>query len=112
MRYCRLSRVRRRLGYVGSTPAPYPSGFPAERVTYDDNYVAVDIVINWAADGLVLCFLHAAVDIVPNEDNDEVNKTGWTNWCGTYGFDEQVRRNDVLLYAQYTHYFAANTVVQ
>lgn len=52
--------------------------------------MAVDIVINWAADGVVLCFIHAAVDIVSNEDNDEENKNGWTNWCGTYGFDDQV----------------------
>jgi hypothetical protein len=44
--------------------------------------MAVDIVINWAAEGLVLCFIHAVVDLTPN-DNDEQNKTGWTNWCGT-----------------------------
>lgn len=44
--------------------------------------MAVDLVINWAADGLVLCFMHAVVDLNPR-DNDEHNKTGWTNWCGT-----------------------------
>jgi hypothetical protein len=44
--------------------------------------MAVDIVINWAAEGLVLCFLHAVVDLTP-DDNDEVNKTDWSNWCGT-----------------------------
>jgi len=44
--------------------------------------MAVDIVINWAAEGLVLCFIHAVVDLQPN-DNDEMNKTPWTNWCGT-----------------------------
>jgi hypothetical protein len=44
--------------------------------------MAVDIVINWAAEGLVLCFIHAVVDLTPN-DNDEQNKTCWTNWCGT-----------------------------
>jgi hypothetical protein len=44
--------------------------------------MAIDIVINWAAEGLVLCFMHAVVDLTPN-DNDENNKTGWTNWCGT-----------------------------
>ena len=44
--------------------------------------MAVDIVINWAAEGLVLCFLHAIVDLSPC-DNDETQKTDWTNWCGT-----------------------------
>ena len=58
--------------------------------------MAVDIVINWAADGLVLCFIHAVVDLT-DRDNDENNKTGWTNWCGTphMGVD-QVQ----LLYSQ------------
>jgi hypothetical protein len=52
--------------------------------------MAVDIVINWAAEGLVLCFLHAAADLTPN-DNDEIHKTNWTNWCGTpYMGSEQV----------------------
>jgi hypothetical protein len=44
--------------------------------------MAVDIVINWAAEGLVLCFIHAIVDLSPG-DNDETQKTEWTNWCGT-----------------------------
>jgi len=48
----------------------------------DDEYMAVEIVINWAADGLVLCFIHATVDLSPS-DNDEHQKTSWTNWCGT-----------------------------
>ena len=50
--------------------------------------MAVDIVINWAADGVVLCFIHAVVDI-SERDNDEVHKTGWTNWCGTPHMSEQ-----------------------
>lgn len=53
--------------------------------------MAVDIVINWAADGVVLCFIHAVVDLTPR-DNDEHNKTGWTNWCGTpYMGQDQVQ---------------------
>ena len=44
--------------------------------------MAVEIVINWAAEGLVLCFIHATADLSPS-DNDEQQKTGWTNWCGT-----------------------------
>ncbi|KAI0264492.1 hypothetical protein BC834DRAFT_937825 [Gloeopeniophorella convolvens] len=78
MRYSRLSRVRRLLGHQG--PAHFwPDG---EKIAIDSNYMAVDLVINWAAEGLVLCFIHAAVDLTPY-DNDEHAKTGWTNWCGT-----------------------------
>jgi len=44
--------------------------------------MAIDIVINWAADGLVLCFMHAVTDLNP-KDKDEQHKTPWTNWCGT-----------------------------
>lgn len=78
VRYSRLSRVRRLLGYQG----PGPDWSDADKISLDDNYMAVDIVINWAADGVVLCFIHAVVDI-SDRDNDEVHKTGWTNWCGT-----------------------------
>ncbi|KAH9945242.1 uncharacterized protein BXZ73DRAFT_38854 [Epithele typhae] len=82
VRYSRLSRVRRQLGYTG----PGPDWLDAEKIAVDQNYMAVDIVINYAADGLVLCFIHAAVDLTPR-DNDEHHKTGWTNWCGTPNVD-------------------------
>lgn len=78
MRYSRLSRVRRELGYKG----PGPEWTDADKIALDANYMAVDIVINYAADGLALCFMHAVVDLTPH-DNDEHNKTRWTNWCGT-----------------------------
>lgn len=78
VRFSRLSRVRRLLGYDG----PLPPWTDADRVALDANYMAVDIVINWAADGLVLCFIHAIVDLSP-ADNDELNKSPWSNWCGT-----------------------------
>lgn len=45
--------------------------------------MAVDIVINWAAEALVLCFIHATVDLDPKSDNDEVQRSHWSNWCGT-----------------------------
>lgn len=48
----------------------------------DEDYLAADIVINWAAEGLVLCFIHASVDLSP-DDNDERHRTNWTNWCET-----------------------------
>ncbi|KAI0783580.1 hypothetical protein C8Q75DRAFT_725397 [Abortiporus biennis] len=78
VRYSRLSRVRRLLGYQG----PMHEWTDANKVAIDANYLAIDIVINWVADGLVLCFMHAVVDLNPRDD-DEINKTGWTNWCGT-----------------------------
>ncbi|KAH9850255.1 hypothetical protein C2E23DRAFT_735327 [Lenzites betulinus] len=87
VRYSRLSRVRRLLGYNG----PAPAWSDADKIAVDENYMAVDIVINYAADGLVLCFHHAVVDLTPR-DNDEHNKTCWTNWCGTPNFNmEQVQ---------------------
>ncbi|THH02800.1 hypothetical protein EW026_g114 [Hermanssonia centrifuga] len=61
---------------------PAPQWSDGDKIAVDSNYMAVDIVINWAADGVVLCFIHAVVDLTPR-DNDEHHKTGWTNWCGT-----------------------------
>lgn len=79
VRFSRLSKVRRQLGYTG----PLPPWSDAEKISVDANYMAVDIVINWAAEGLVLCFIHATVDLDPQSDNDELHKSHWTNWCGT-----------------------------
>ncbi|KAF8149847.1 hypothetical protein B0H34DRAFT_666911 [Crassisporium funariophilum] len=78
VRFSRLSKVRRQLGYEG----PPPNWSEADKIAFDKDYMAVDIVINWAAEGLVLCFIHAIVDLNPS-DNDEGQKTEWTNWCGT-----------------------------
>ncbi|EAU85490.2 hypothetical protein CC1G_06391 [Coprinopsis cinerea okayama7 len=78
VRFLRLSGVRRKLGYAGS-PVSWSE---ADRIALDNDYMAVDIVINWAAEGLVLCFIHASMDLSPN-DNDEVHKTEWSNWCET-----------------------------
>jgi len=78
VRFSRLSNVRRQLGYEG----PPPTWSESEKIALDKDYMAVDIVINWAAEGLVLCFIHAIVDLSPG-DNDETQKTVWTNWCGT-----------------------------
>ncbi|TRM65125.1 hypothetical protein BD626DRAFT_567963 [Schizophyllum amplum] len=85
VRFSRLSYVRRQLGHTGagSGSAPGAQWDGAEKVSYDSDYMAVDIVINWAAEGLVLCFIHAIVDLDPKEDNDESKKGGWSNWCGT-----------------------------
>ncbi|TFL03974.1 hypothetical protein BDV98DRAFT_563343 [Pterulicium gracile] len=93
VRFSRLSSIRRQLGHSGA-PFNWPD---AEKVALDSNYMAVDIVINWAAEGLVLCFIHAIVDLNPTNDNDPSSKSGWTNWCGTpYMAPEQLG----LLYAR------------
>ncbi|KAL1747148.1 hypothetical protein HDZ31DRAFT_32602 [Schizophyllum fasciatum] len=74
VRFSRLSYIRKQLGYTGP-----PSDTDAAAV--DTDYMPVDIVINWAAEGLVLCFIHAIVEPDPsNSDNDEGSKS---NWCGT-----------------------------
>ncbi|KAF8583851.1 hypothetical protein K439DRAFT_1661083 [Ramaria rubella] len=78
VRYSRLGRVRARLGYTGV----YDKFTDEDKVSFDEDYMACDLVINWAAEGLVLCFIHAAVDMSP-QDNDEHHRTHWTNWCGT-----------------------------
>ncbi|KAF8206521.1 hypothetical protein K438DRAFT_1905128 [Mycena galopus ATCC 62051] len=80
--FSRLSRIRRELGYKGP-PSPWDNAD-----TGDANYMDVDIVINWAAEGLVLCFIHAIVD-VPHTDSDEAQKNGWSNWCGTPVMDSE-----------------------
>lgn len=101
VRYCRLSRVRRILGHQGPTQ-PWPDG---DKVSVDAYYMVVDIVINWAAEGLVLCFIHAVVDLEPG-DNDEHHRTPWTNWCGTPCMHpEQI----TLLQQRLLYYFPQST---
>ncbi|KAF8604222.1 hypothetical protein BDV93DRAFT_110352 [Ceratobasidium sp. AG-I] len=77
VRYSRLSRIRILLGC--EAPVIFPD---AHIVAEDERYIACDVVINWVSDNVVLCFLHAIVD-KGKADNDENNKTQWTNWCGT-----------------------------
>ncbi|KAG8937283.1 hypothetical protein FRC02_000053 [Tulasnella sp. 418] len=79
VRFLRLSTIRTRLG----APEHALDHFPGqELIAYDDDYLAADLVINWVAEGVVLCFIHAIVDL-SDRDNDVLNKTDWTNWCGT-----------------------------
>ncbi|KAG2097014.1 uncharacterized protein F5147DRAFT_715762 [Suillus discolor] len=102
VRYCRLARIRRILGHKGPTQ-PWPDG---DKVSVDAYYMVVDIVINWAAEGLVLCFIHAVVDLEPG-DNDEHHRTPWTNWCGTPCMHpEQI----TLLQQRLLYYFPQSTV--
>ena len=76
-RYSRIPRIRELLGAVDPPRDP-----EADRYVEDDSFVAIDIVINWIGDGMLLCFFHAIIDKAL-EDNDEQHKSDWTNWCGT-----------------------------
>lgn len=78
-RYSRLPRIREMLGATNAPRDP-----EAHKYVEDDNFVAIDIVINWIGDGMALCFFHAIID-KGSEDNDEASKSDWTNWCGTPG---------------------------
>ncbi|KAJ7637718.1 hypothetical protein DFH06DRAFT_1219050 [Mycena polygramma] len=89
VRFCRVSRLRRELGYQG----PLASWDDADKTALDPNYMAVDIVINWAAEGVVLCFIHAIVDL-PSKDNEETPKPEWASWCGTPVLDS--KQTDLL----------------
>ncbi|KIY43960.1 hypothetical protein FISHEDRAFT_77882 [Fistulina hepatica ATCC 64428] len=63
VRFHRLSSIRRMLSdQAATTPT-------------DDAFKAVDIVINFASEGLILCFIHA-VDWPSDTSAD-------SNWCGT-----------------------------
>ncbi|KAM6504195.1 hypothetical protein JOM56_001138 [Amanita muscaria] len=77
IRFSRLSRIRRILGYNG----PPHAWSDSESAVLDHNYMAADIVTNWAAEGLVLCFIHAANDV--HSGDHDVRKSNWGNWCAT-----------------------------
>lgn len=78
VRYCRLPKVRRILGYVGMNQ----SWNDADKASSNEYYMPVDIVISWAAEGLVLCFIHAVPEL-DLADNNEHPKSPWATWCGT-----------------------------
>ncbi|KAF8625538.1 hypothetical protein AX15_005305 [Amanita polypyramis BW_CC] len=101
IRFSRLSRIRRLLGY-DEPPSPWPD---TNRMAADPNYVVVDIVTNWAAEGLVLCFIHATADVNSNE-GDEEKKAEWSNWCGTPAMDlPQIQRlyHALLMYIPHSN---------
>lgn len=114
VKYLRLSQIRVLLGATAKDTFPH-----AAQVGYDKDYLPCDLVLNWVADNLVLCFIHAVIgafqsvvigsemcqrtsapetlehnltDISP-DDNDELlkGKWHWTNWCGTVPFSTEVR---------------------
>ncbi len=79
VRFARLNKIRAELGFP---PSP-DTWAGADKVGVDVDYMAVDVVINWAAEGLVLCFMHAIVDIDAESENDPNKHGPWSNWCGT-----------------------------
>ncbi|CBQ70334.1 conserved hypothetical protein [Sporisorium reilianum SRZ2] len=89
-RYSRVPRIRELLGAVNPPRDP-----EADRYVEDDSFVAIDIIINWIGDGMLLCFFHAIIDKAA-EDNDEQHKSEWTNWCGTPGGSFTVRQCDTI----------------
>ncbi|OCF44025.1 hypothetical protein I317_02133 [Kwoniella heveanensis CBS 569] len=81
VRFARLSRIRTILGCQ-----PEENDFPvdAEKFAEDDEYLILDLVLNWVANGLLLAFFHAIKDKDPVANNDpRRNLEGWSNWCGT-----------------------------
>jgi hypothetical protein len=45
------------------------------------DYLPIDIVVNWIGEDMALCFFHAILD-ESAQDNNELDKTDWSNWCG------------------------------
>jgi hypothetical protein len=94
VRYCRLSAIKSRLGLrQAERSTAEPSLTDTKRLAYDETFLTCEIILNFVADhpnlpyhhggGLALCFMHAAIDVDPNRDNDEYNKSNWSNWCET-----------------------------
>ncbi|WVN86251.1 uncharacterized protein L203_101412 [Cryptococcus depauperatus CBS 7841] len=89
VRYARLSRIRT---LMGCPPEENEFPFDAEQYVEDDEYIVEDLVLNWAADGLLLAFFHSIRDKDPVANNDPKRANEeWSNWCGTwYMGDEQI----------------------
>ncbi|KAL7422207.1 hypothetical protein Q5752_002853 [Cryptotrichosporon argae] len=81
LRFARLSRIRTLLGAAtGEVQLPYDT----ETFVEDDEYLIIDLVLNWVADGLLLAFFHAIKDKDPVANNDPMRAhEEWTNFCGT-----------------------------
>lgn len=69
---CRYSRMHRMRSMLGA----------GDMNSGEGEYLPIDIVLNWIGADMALCFFHAIMD-ESDEDNDETNKSEWSNWCGT-----------------------------
>lgn len=76
-RYFRVPAIRETLGCANPQRDP-----EAHLYTSDECYLPIDIVLNMVGDSIALCFFHAVINKTSN-DNNEANKSHWTNWCGT-----------------------------
>lgn len=87
VRFARLSRIRTILGC-----RPEENDFPYDAATFveDDEYLVLDLVLNWAADGLLLAFFHAIRDKDTAANNDPArSREEWSNFCGTAHMPEE-----------------------
>ncbi|KAL1413355.1 hypothetical protein Q8F55_001114 [Vanrija albida] len=86
MRFARLSHIRTILGAsAGENPIPAELAGVSE----DDEWLILDLVLNWVADGLLLAFFHAIKDMDPATNNNPHRRhLGWSNYCGTDNMPE------------------------
>lgn len=56
VRYCRVPEIRRRLGCQAPDIAPN-----ARAYVFDDNYLTIEVTINWVGAGMLLAFYHAVI---------------------------------------------------
>ncbi|GFZ50895.1 hypothetical protein JCM24511_08653 [Saitozyma sp. JCM 24511] len=81
VRFARLSRLRVMLG---APPDEVERPRDASKVVEDDEWMVIDVVLNWIADGVLLAFFHAIRDTDAVANNDPHRKDqGWSNFCGT-----------------------------
>ncbi|TXT10206.1 uncharacterized protein COLE_04140 [Cutaneotrichosporon oleaginosum] len=87
MRFSRLSRIRQ---MCGAQPNDIPIPPDINAVTEDSDYLIIDLVLNWVADGLLLAFFHAIKDFDPQGNNDPSRRhEGWSNFCGSVGMTDE-----------------------
>lgn len=73
VRFLRLSTIRQEFGAASEVLGTYPKQL---EVAFDKNYITSDLVINWVAEGVVLCFIHAIV-------GKEGGLSGFSLWHST-----------------------------
>lgn len=87
VRFARLSRIKI---ILGCPPEEMDLPDAVQKVVEDDEYLVLDIVINWAADGLLLAFFHAIKDMDPIANNDPARAhEGWSNFCRTIHMSDE-----------------------
>lgn len=68
---------------LGAQPQEVSRPPELEKIMENAEYLVIDLVLNWVADGLLLAFFHAIKDRDPQANNDPQRKhEGWSNYCG------------------------------